>query len=222
MSSALILFTPVIVGVLFVYFFKPTKGQTQLLLSFSGAFLLAITISHLMPEVFNGKNEHIEYYIIAGLLIQLIMDYFSRGAEHGHLHTKNDRLSKVLFTSLCLHAFIEGIPVANEEHHELLWAIVVHKIPITIVIASFLLHTQSKFRYGLIILLIFATMSPLGSLAGTYLPIISTYKNEITALIIGVFLHISTIIIFESTENHRFNIAKFGAILLGFLIALAI
>ena len=31
------------------------------------------------------------------------------------------------------------------------------------------------------------------------------YSSEITAIIIGIFLHISTIILFESSENHNFN-----------------
>ena len=35
------------------------------------------------------------------------------------------------------------------------------------------------------------------------------------ALVVGMFLHISTTIIFETNENHRFNLAKLTAILLG-------
>jgi len=34
-------------------------------------------------------------------------------------------------------------------------------------------------------------------------------------VVIGIFLHISTTILFESTENHRFNSIKFIVILLG-------
>ena len=65
-------------------------------------------------------------------------------------------------------------------------------------------------------------MSPLGSLIGSNVPLALIYKTEITAIIIGVFLHISTIIIFESSENHKFNIVKFIAIILGFGVALII
>jgi hypothetical protein len=32
---------------------------------------------------------------------------------------------------------------------------------------------------------------------------------------VGMFLHISTTIIFETSENHKFNLAKLTAILLG-------
>jgi hypothetical protein len=48
----------------------------------------------------------------------------------------------------------------------------------------------------------------------------SKYNTEITALIIGVFLHISTIILFEGSENHKFNIQKFTAIVLGILVTI--
>jgi hypothetical protein len=35
------------------------------------------------------------------------------------------------------------------------------------------------------------------------------------AIVVGMLLHISTTIIFETSENHRFNFAKLIAILLG-------
>lgn len=219
--SLLILFLSVIIGVVVVYTVKPSQKFTQILLSFSGAYLLAITITHLLPEVFqNNDTQNIGVYIILGLLIQLIMDYFSKGAEHGHIHTHNNsKLPTILFVSLCLHAFMEGIPIGDTEHQELLWAIVVHKIPITIVLGSFLLHSKMKISKSLLILFMFALMSPLGSYFGSNISFLIVYKTEITAIIIGVFLHISTTIIFESSENHKFNIVKFIALLLGFGVA---
>ena len=43
---------------------------------------------------------------------------------------------------------------------------------------------------------------------------------QITAVVIGVFLHISNAILFESSENHKFNLQKFIAVLIGFGVAL--
>lgn len=218
--NLLILFIAVLIGVLIVYLLNPKKYITQLLLSFSGAYLLAITVTHLLPEIFINTSKNIGVFIILGLLIQLIMDYFSKGAEHGHIHIHGNKFPIILFISLCFHAFTEGIPLASNEHHNLLWAIVVHKIPITIVLGSFLAHSNIKLINSLGLLFIFSLMSPLGSLIGANLPFFIDYKIEITAIIVGVFLHISTIIIFESAENHTFNIAKFIAILIGFSVAL--
>lgn len=217
-----ILFLSVVFGFAVVYLLKPNQMITQLLLSFSGAYLLAISITHLLPEVFNSDIKNISIYIVIGLLIQLIMDYFSKGAEHGHIHTHGNKLPVILFISLCLHAFMEGIPLGYQEQNELLWAIVVHKIPITIVLGSFLVSSKTPVLKAVLLLLIFALMSPLGSYLGAHLNFLIEYKTQITALIIGVFLHISTIIIFESSENHKFNIAKFIAIVVGFVVAILI
>jgi zinc transporter ZupT len=221
--SLIILFLSVIAGIGIVYTLRPNAKFTQLLLSFSGAYLLAITVTHLLPEVFQHAEKNVGLFIILGLLIQLIMDYFSKGAEHGHIHSHhNGKLPTFLFISLCLHAFMEGVPINDHQHQELLWAIIVHKIPITIVLGSFLVHSKRPLVQCLSLLLIFSLMSPLGSLIGSNVPLALIYKTEITAIIIGVFLHISTIIIFESSENHKFNIVKFIAIILGFGVALII
>jgi zinc and cadmium transporter len=83
-------------------------------------------------------------------------------------------------------------------------------------------HSKASFVKCILLLLLFAIMSPLGSIIGSNFQIIITYKTEITAIIIGIFLHISTIIIFESTENHKFNIAKFISIIVGFGVALLV
>ena len=102
----------------------------------------------------------------------------------------------------------------------LLWAIVVHKIPIAIVLTSFLTNTKYSKKIVFSFLFFFGLMSPLGVLLGDKIPFFTAYQTEITALIIGVFLHISTIILFESTENHKFNLQKFVAILLGIILTL--
>jgi hypothetical protein len=42
------------------------------------------------------------------------------------------------------------------------------------------------------------------------------FFNIILAMVVGIFLHISTTILFESDENHGFNLKKFVVIILGF------
>ena len=46
--------------------------------------------------------------------------------------------------------------------------------------------------------------------------------NMILAVVVGMFLHISTTIIFETTENHKFNLLKLVSILVGVTLALGI
>ena len=198
--SYLLLILAVILGVSLVFLLKPSKKFVQILLAFSGAYLLSVTILHLVPEVYVAGNDFksIGIYILIGIILQSVLESFSKGAEHGHvhLHTSDKRFPSLLFVSLCIHAFSEGLPIHNAGEN-LLWAIVVHKIPIAIVF-----------------------MSPLGMLLGDKILFFKTYASELTALIIGVFLHISTIILFESSENHKFNLQKFTAILIGILLTI--
>lgn len=220
MSYALLIFS-VIFGASLVFFIKPSKRFVRLLLAFSGAYLLSVTILHLLPDVYSHTTNHklIGVLIIAGILIQSILESFSKGAEHGHIHLESDKKSFpwLLFISICIHAFSEGLPIHNANDN-LLWAIVVHKIPIAIVLTSFLLHANYSKVKVFSFLVLFSLMSPLGILVTKYAPSVQEYQAEITAFIIGIFLHISTIILFESTENHKFNFQKFSAILLGILL----
>lgn len=220
--SNIALILSVITGIAVVYFLKPSLKIVQLLLSFSGAYLLSITVLHLLPEVYHTQNASIGIYILLGLLIQLILDFFTKGAEHGHIHIHNkNTFPWVLLISLSIHAFMEGIPLANFDHsHSLLWAIVIHKIPIAIILATFFVQSDNKKIYAIFFLTVFSLMTPLGNISGEYLTIFSTYKNEITALIIGVFLHISTTILFESSKEHSFNLLKFVSVLVGIIVAL--
>ncbi|MGB0891395.1 MAG: ZIP family metal transporter [Flavobacteriaceae bacterium] len=218
----ILLIASVLIGSLLVLFLKPSNKFVRLLLAFSGAYLLSVTILHLIPEVYINTSNHtkIGVFILVGILIQSILESFSKGAEHGHihLHSDNKKFPWLLFISLCIHAFSEGIPVHEGHNHNLLWAIVVHKIPIAIVLTTFLTHAKYSKQIIVLFLGLFALMSPLGVLVAKKLEFFNQYNSEITGFIIGVFLHISTIILFESSENHKFNFQKFTAILLGILL----
>ncbi len=215
------LFLAVLLGVLAVLIIKPHSKTIQLLLSFSGAYLLSMTVLHLIPEVFSEKIENIGLFILIGILIQTILEYFSKGAEHGHVHVHGEvnAVPWMLVLSLGIHAFIEGIPLYEPVSNELLWGIVIHKIPVTLVLAAFLLRTKLSKVKIFLILLLFALMSPLGAIAPEYISFFSSYRIEIMAVIIGVLLHIATAILFESSQNHQFNIKKFVVVLVGFSVA---
>ena len=218
----LALITSVLIGYLVVILLKPKGKSTQLLLSFSGAYLLSTTVLHLLPEVFETQQENIGVYILVGILLQTILEYFSKGVEHGHVHIHSHihKIPWLLFLSLYIHAFVEGIPLANKENSTLLWAIVVHKIPISIVLVAFLLKSDFLKKYALMLILLFAFMSPLGTFLSQEITFFSNYQHIITAVVIGVFLHIATAILFETSENHQFNFKKFVVVLLGFAIAM--
>ena len=124
----------VFIGYIFVLVFKPSKQKNlKLLLAFSGAFLLSITVFNFLPEVYNSNNSQtIGLFIMIGILLQIILEFFSKGAEHGHVHlNKNETAFPwLLFISLSIHSVLEGLPV--EAHHNLIYGIIIHKLPISI------------------------------------------------------------------------------------------
>ena len=194
--------------------------STRLLLSFSGAFLLALTLFDLLPEVY----EHLEgkqtgLFIMSGILIQIILEFFSKGAEHGHIHIhKNETAFPwLLFISLCIHSFLEGFPI--HQHNDMVYGVLIHKIPIATLITSYLLQSHFSKLQITLFLLVFASMTPLGTLISNSVELVSGYVYYINAIVIGIFFHISTIILFESSEGHKFNLSKLVVIVLGVLVA---
>ena len=152
------------------------------------------------------------------LLNPILLEYLSQGTEHGHSHIKsNEYLPWVLFLSLCLHAFIEGFPLRYES--SLVWGIFIHKIPIGMVLFYMIWDTKNSKKIKITALFIFAIMSPLGSITLEYNDTLRNYQTQITAIVIGMLLHIATTILFESNQGHAFNIRKLLSILLAFLIS---
>jgi len=211
----------VVFGLGLVLIIKPKAKTIQLLLSFSGAYLLSITVLHLIPEVFEKQQSNIGLFILLGIVFQTTLEYLSKGAEHGHIHAHGikNNIPWLLFLSLCVHAFLEGMPLGFTNNSALLWAIVIHKIPIAIILTVFFKNSKTSNVHVVLFLTIFALMSPLGSFVANTFPFIYQFETQINAIVIGVFLHISTAILFESSENHQFNLQKFIAILVGFGIA---
>jgi hypothetical protein len=65
-------------------------------------------------------------------------------------------------------------------------------------------------------------MTPLGTWSVQAFEGLQQYSLEMSALVIGIFLHVSTTILFESSEGHRFDITKLLAIVSAILLAYTI
>lgn len=270
MQTYLLPFIAVILGYFIAVILKPTNKKTiKLLLAFSGSFLLTMTVSHLLPEVYayviegnhvemdtekadssvieydhkhshephhshedhthshssetiTGSHDHdhdgmkkIGLFIMLGIVFQIILEYFSKGAEHGHvhIHEKMTSMPWLLFGSLCLHALFEGMPVSQHTH--LAWAIAIHHFPIAIILTLFFLQAQLNKKFIFMFMTVFAFMTPLGTYLSANLSFLTAYYVPISAFVVGILFHISSTIIFESSEGHKFNLAKLLAIILG-------
>jgi zinc transporter ZupT len=210
----------VLLGYGVTLFIKPkNKTNLKLLLAFSGSFLLSLTVMHLLPEVYESHNNSIGIFIMAGILFQIILEFFSKGAEHGHVHghKKMNQMPWLLFISLCIHAFLEGFPVSN--HPNLAVGIAIHHLPIAVILTMFFINAQLAKKAIFVFMISFALMTPMGTLLSDHLPVLNNYQYEITAVVIGILFHISSTIIFESSEGHKFNIAKVSMIIFGIVLA---
>ena len=223
-----------------VYFLKEkiTSGL-RYLLAFSGAFMLGIAALHLIPEVYANHDTSIGIFVLLGFLVQLVLEYFSQGIEHGHIHAHKNASSKFfapLLISLCIHAFLEGLPLANEtlghnhshgfihsDEHSFLISILLHKFPIAIALMTLFIKSDVEIKRAFFWLFVFSLMAPLGNLVALYymdfFEANGNIMNKILALVVGMFLHISTTILFETDESHKFNLAKLILVISGGFIA---
>lgn len=233
-----LLILSVVAGGLLVDLLEKKKQSLliKLTLALSGGFLLSIAFTHFLPELYHHHINHIGVWVLVGFLIQLFLEYFSGGIEHGHIHTHSKVPFSLLF-SLSVHSFIEGIPLAStsvshagHSHHgmfensSLLLGIILHQFPVAIALMTVFKQSALSKSTSWVLLLLFSTMIPLGYVVGHFVPnsVDSNTMQILLAVVVGMFLHISTTIIFETNENHRFNFLKLASILAGVGLSLLI
>jgi zinc transporter ZupT len=228
----LLLLSSIVLGALSVFFFRLYEPKhVKLLNAFTGAYLLCLTLLHLLPELYHSREAggvrddlHIGVLILAGFFTQVALDVISMGVEHGHAHEFHGRPPVGVLAGLCLHALVEAMALGNPRAHYdpasrrlLLYSIVLHNYPVSIALLGMLLQSGMKRGKALGWLGLFAAMAPLGMSLSANTGL-AAHSRELTAFVIGIFMHISTTILFESSDIHRFNVAKLAAILLGTIL----
>jgi zinc and cadmium transporter len=225
----LLLLSTIVLGALSVFLFRLYEPRfVKLLNAFTGAYLLSLTFLHLLPELYHphagappASDLHIGVLILAGFFVQVALDVISMGVEHGHAHHLHGGMPVGVVAGLCLHAFIEAMALGDASTHYdpasrrlLLYSIVLHNFPVSIALLGMLLQTGMKRGSALAFLGLFAAMAPLGMSLSAH-TFLANHTRELTAVVIGIFMHIATTILFESSDIHRFNFAKLAAIVIG-------
>ncbi|MBS1548606.1 MAG: ZIP family metal transporter [Bacteroidetes bacterium] len=219
----LLLVLSVVLGILLGVFLGSKEKFAKNLLIVSAGFLITICLNEVFPEVYHSDNKHVGFFVILGVLLQMFLENLTKGFEHGHFHQHSDQqqiLPLALMVGLFIHAFIEGIPLANihQINSPYLLGILVHNIPISFVLGAFLFNKKQIKAIPLIIVTLFALSSPLGMLLGKYFN--PEYESYFLALVGGIFLHISSVIIFESNKNHQMDWQKIIWVIVGISLAL--
>lgn len=228
----LLLLSSIVLGACSVFWFKLDQPRhIKLLNAFTGAYLLTLTMLHLLPELYqtpSGIDHHLRIgaLMLAGFFAQVALDVFSKGIEHGHVHASENHLPVGVLMGLCLHAFVEALALGDAHtHHDLqsrqllLWSIVLHNFPVAIALLGMLLHSGLKRSAALGWLAVFAAMAPLGMFISAHTAL-AGYTRELMAIVIGIFMHIATTILFESGDAHRINLHKLAAIAVGTVLGI--
>ena len=219
-------------------------GQTALkpLLAFSGAYLFTLTITHLLPEAWQlvpGSGPRVGYWVLGGFFGQVVLEVFSQGVEHGHVHAADARAAHagrvplLLLAALAVHSFLEGsilVPSAGgavgAAYYAIVGGVALHHIPAAFALATLLHQRPGPARAVWPALLLFALAGPAGILSSNYLVLHERLGAGAYAALLGLvagnFLHVSTTILFETGPEHRLNWAKLGATAAGAALALAI
>src|SRR5476651_2157398 len=87
----IVLFLGAFTGGMSVFLFKGDNHKNlKLVLSFSGAYLFGITVLHLIPDAYHGDDNYVGVFILIGFLFQIVLEQFSDGIEHGHMHVHGE------------------------------------------------------------------------------------------------------------------------------------
>ena len=231
----------------------------SVILAFGGAFIMGLIFLHLVPEAFSFSSIA-GYFVLVGFVVQILLEYLSKGLEHGHVHFDSSNhhhktsiaLPWAAIVSLCIHAFLESMPLAEgattvDVSHQvrsmghmhvhihadtaigsaLFMGLALHKLPVALVLMGLIKSTGATKITRWSLLTLFGIMPGLGMYiydtiihSGVSIPGgVSTFMSATHGLVIGILLHVSTTVIFESGEGHAFQYKKLTATLLGLGLA---
>ena len=96
----LVLLSSIALGVITVFVLRLNDPRhVKVLNAFTGAYLLALVMLHLLPDLYEVepgvaiKPLVIGVFILFGFFLQIAMDSFSMGIEHGHAHEIRGRMA---------------------------------------------------------------------------------------------------------------------------------
>jgi zinc transporter ZupT len=257
LTGLALLIVALIGGLALEIFGDRAMNNLSIILAFGGAFIMGLLFLHLVPEAFSYSSIAGRFVLI-GFLVQILLEYLSKGLEHGHVHLNDSSnhtytvMPWAAIVSLCIHALLESMPLAEgasavDVAHQvrsmgslhvhvhadtaigsaLFMGLAIHKLPVALVLMGLIKSTGATKVSRWCLLTLFGIMPGLGmylydAIIHSGIPIpggVSTFMSATHGLVIGILLHVSTTVIFESGEGHAFNYKKLIATLLGLSIA---
>jgi len=238
-AKAIILFFAALIPGLGVFLLKNySKSFFRSILVFTGAFFLGITILHILPEVYHSSDVALAgIFILFGYFLQVVLEMYTSGVEHGHLHPNhgdNFKHNSVygLLLALCIHAFLEGSVLSHDyvEHadhagNSVFLGLILHKMTAAFALMTVIICQMNSKSLMVVFLVIFSLASPIGFAFSDLIKTVlqtTVFLNYVYAMVAGSFLHISTTIFFESSPGHAYRTRNFYAGILGASLAVII
>lgn len=194
------------------------------------ALLLGLVLQLILEKVTHGvghghEHSHAKNHksILIGAMLGLCAHAFIEGMpisidehqdvevvetedhDHDHLHDHSHEAEEVAGE----HDGHEHIDYSQEDDQlssKFISAVLMHKVPVTIMLSLFLLSVGVKGWRFFLLLALFAVMTPAGVYVGQMLmslPEVSAYKYYLLALSTGMLLHIITSILFEHGHSRK-------------------
>ena len=167
---------------------------------------------------------------------------------HCTVHDHGRAFPIAAMISLCLHALLESMPLAEgygrgghvhmmgvEHVHiyrdmaiksPLFFGLVLHKLPVGLVLMGLMKSTGTKALIRWLMLGFFGLMPLVGMYSYDFLmhntvevSDAGLFMAAVNGLVISILLQVSTTVLFEAGQGHRFNLKKLAATFVGLEIA---
>ena len=198
-------------GALVPIFRPPKQRENTVFLGFASGVMLGAAFFHMLPEAVEGAGFWAFPFLVGGLLALFLLERYvlvhaceepEAGCEvHGtgsHSHDHGDAVGLPTFIALSAHTLIDGLALGVSIGPGLgttvFVALILHKIPSSISLASILLQEKYTRAQTLGMNLFFSSMVPMGALL--YLLIrdavdMKSLAPRALAFSAGTFLHLS-------------------------------
>lgn len=194
------------------------------MVSIGAGLLLSITLFHMLPQVAGNSAQPLMPFVMIGYLFLFAIDLAGQGRGHGRGKTNGAVVGFVI------HAFTEGVSLAAafqvspQLGVSLLIALLFHKIPEGITMASLLLAVTRRKQTAFLgsVLLGVATFAGLLLAVWTQRYVTASITDPLLAGSAGVFLYVSTshlVPYIRQAKNTRAGFYFFGAVLLYMLLS---
>ncbi|KQL43883.1 divalent heavy-metal cations transporter [Brevibacillus choshinensis] len=189
------------------------------MISAGAGLLLAITMLDLLPHVLEGENHHMMPFVLVGFAVLFAIEMIGKaGGELGSTSVIG------VLTGFLLHAFVEGVSLTaslrmdTEVGVSVLLALLLHKIPDGVTVASLLLaatRSRRKAFWGATSLGI-ATIVGACSMGVVEKIFPPAWSPVMLAITTGIFLYVSAshlVPYIQHARKAQLGVYFFGAIL---------